>query len=255
MIAEAVAEELGYRCIDRDTIVEKAAKRGVSAHELKNALEKPPAFLDRFGHKRYVYLAVIQAALVEEVRYGQTVYHGHAGHLLLRGGGPVLRVRIIAPMEARIAMAQQRLGLDRKEVAAYIEKVDNERRKWTRFLYGVEWEDPTLYDVVINIEHVDVDNACGIICKTVQGQKCFEFDQQCQFAMDDLVIAARVKADIALNPGTRELELDITAERGEVRIRGRLTSIHQVGEIERIAMAVEGVSSVNLEEVRSMVPA
>ncbi|MCL5746360.1 MAG: cytidylate kinase-like family protein, partial [Acidobacteria bacterium] len=54
-IAEDVAEQLGYRCIDRDAVVERAAASGAPVGELVEALEKPPALLDRFTHKRYLY--------------------------------------------------------------------------------------------------------------------------------------------------------------------------------------------------------
>jgi hypothetical protein len=62
------------------------------------------SFLERYRHKKYIYLALIQAALAEEVRTGKVVYHGNAGHLLLPGGTPVLRTRIIAPLEFRVTM-------------------------------------------------------------------------------------------------------------------------------------------------------
>ena len=105
-LAECLARRLGYRCIDRDVIVERAAAYGVSQEALRGALEKPPSFLDRFQHKKYLYLALFQAALTEEVRTGKAIYHGLAGHLLLKGGHPILRTRIIAPMESRILTAE-----------------------------------------------------------------------------------------------------------------------------------------------------
>ena len=141
MLAECLAARLGYRCIERDVIVERAAASvsGVTQNELREALEKPPGFLDRFKHKRYLYLALIQAALIEEVRTGKAVYHGLAGHLLLKGGPHLLRTRIIAPMSFRIDMVQERLRYSRSEAIAYIDKMDDQRRKWTQFLYGVDW--------------------------------------------------------------------------------------------------------------------
>ncbi len=105
-LAECLAVKLGYRCIGRETIVERAAAGGVSHDELLAALLKPPGFLERFGHKRYQYLTVFQAALAEEVRDGNVVYHGNAGHLMLKGAPPVLRIRIIAPIEMRLATAR-----------------------------------------------------------------------------------------------------------------------------------------------------
>src|SRR5208337_2085370 len=83
MLAECLSQKLGYSCIDRDVLAEKAATARVSQHDIRAALEAPPAFPGRFNHKRYLYLALVQAALTDEVRSGEAVYHGLAGHLLL----------------------------------------------------------------------------------------------------------------------------------------------------------------------------
>ena len=256
MLAENLAEELHYRCIDRDVVVERAiASSNISQRELQAALDKPPKLLERLRHKRYTYLAVTQAALAEEVCDGRVVYHGNAGHLLLKGGGPVFRVRITAPMEFRITMAQQRLALGRQEVIEYITKVDEERKKWTAYLYGVDWTDPTLYDMVINLEYIDLEAACDMVAGAVKRQKCFQFDDRCRAAMQDLARASRVRANIALNPPTHGLELEITAVGGELRISGKIASVDQIEEIVRIARQVEGVEQVNLEELAPATPA
>ena len=252
MLAECLAVTLGFRCIDRDTIVERAAAFGVSQEELMDALLKPPTFLDRFGHKKYIYLTLIQAALAEEVRDGKAVYHGNAGHLLLRGGPHVLRVRVIAPLELRITMAQERLKFSRAETIAYIEKVDQDRTKWTHYLYGVDWGDPSLYDVVLNLEHISISEACDVLCTMVR-QKCFEFTPEYQAAMDDLVLASRVRAKLALNSPTSDLEVEVAACGGLVSIRGRLSSPEQLKEVERVASAVPGVTALNLDGLGSKV--
>ncbi len=148
-LAERLSKRLGYRCINRDMLVRKAATSRVSEHDLRAALELPPAFPGRFNHTRYVYLALIQAALTEEVRSGCAVYHGLAGHLLLKGAPGLLRLRIIAPMEYRIRMAQERLNLIRSEAITHIKAVDRDRRRWTQFLYGLNWGEPSLYDFLI----------------------------------------------------------------------------------------------------------
>ena len=150
MLAECLSARLGYRSIGRDLIVEKAAVSGISQDVLLKALQKPPSFLERLHHSKYIYLALIQAALSEEVRTGSVVYHGNAGHLLLKGA-PVLRTRIIAPMKFRVEMAQERLNLTAAQAIEHIQRMDNERRKWTQYIYGVDWTDPSLYDIVLNL--------------------------------------------------------------------------------------------------------
>lgn len=249
-LAECLAGSLGFRCIDRDVIVERAAAHGVSQDELREALDKPPRLLERLNHKKYVYLALIQAALTEEVRTGRAVYHGNAGHLLLRGGPHILRTRIIAPLDSRVRVAQERLKLTRAEALAYIQRMDNNRSKWTRYLYGVDWGDPSLYDLVVNLECMGIPDACQTIAAAVR-QRCFEFTPECQAALEDLALASRARAILALEPATADLELEVTARRSVVSIAGRLSYSQQAEEVTRIARRIPGVTELNLDGLRN----
>lgn len=246
MLAECLSRRLGYRCIDRDVLVERAAAQRVSQQELRTALEEPPTVPGRFNHKRYIYLALIQAALMEEVRTGQAIYHGLAGHLLLRGAPGLLRLRIIAPMDFRIRMAQDRLKLGRTEAVAHIEKMDRDRRQWTQFLYGVDWGDPSLYHLVINLEDISIDQTCLVVISMLEQRGGFEFSPECQAAMNDLALASRVRAELALNPFTSNLEVEVVASGGSVSIRGEL--FEQLEEVQRVVCAVPGVMGLAIDE-------
>jgi len=249
LIAEQLSQVLSYRLIDREVIVEKAAASGVSHNELRDAMDKPPTFLERFRHRKYLYLALMQAALAEEVRSGRAIYQGNAGHLLLKGGGPVFRVRIIAPMEFRVRMAQERLKFRRDEAIDFIKGTDDGRRKWTQYLYGVDWTDASLYDVVINLEKIGVEHAADAVASMIQNQTCFHFDEECQGLMNDLAVASRVKAELALNGPTSHLEFEVTAKKGRVSIAGRVPDVNLLGEIQRVASGVPGVEEVVLDEI------
>jgi cytidylate kinase len=244
-LAECLSRRLGFRCIDRDVIVQRAAEYGASEIQLKDALEKPPGFLERFKHQRYRYLTLFQAALAEEVRTGRAIYHGLAGHLLLKGGHPILRTRIIAPLEVRVQMLQERLNYSRSRAIAYIQEVDDSRRKWTRFLYGVDWGDAALYDVVLNLEHITIEEACRIIASIVV-DRCYEFTPECQQRMDDLAVSSRVRAALVIDAATADLEVEVVAHNGAVSVRGEVAAIAQVDEVRRVASGTTGVTSLDL---------
>jgi cytidylate kinase len=197
MLAECLAAALGYRCLSREAVAAKAAAAPcVSIEQLLDALSKPPGFLERFRHERYQFIVLFQAALAEEVKTGKVVYHCNAGHLMLQGVSPLLKVRVIAPLEKRVVMVQERLKLSPSEAVAHIYKVDAERKSWTRFLYGVNWEDPALYDLVVNLGSMNVPEACEIVVAAAR-QKCFEFVGDWQTQLEDLVIASRVRINLA----------------------------------------------------------
>ena len=248
-LAECLGAALGFRCLDRETVAERAAASGIAQEEVLGALLKPPSFLERFQHKRYQYLALFQAALAEEVRAGKVIYHGNAGHLMLKGVTPVLKVRVIAPLEKRLAMLQERLKMGRSEAQAYIQKVDEDRRNWTRFLYGVDWEDPSLYDLVVNIDVLTISDACEIVATAARKQKCFSFVGPCQGEMKDLAIGSRVRANLAMNPPTSHLEFEVICREGRVGVRGKISSPDELEEVRRVANAVQGVTGLDLDGV------
>ena len=104
-LAKRVAERLGYQCLSRETNLEAAAKEyGVPAEDLVAAMEKRPPFWQRVLGERTAHLTFVRAALCEQARADNLVYHGLVGHLLLPGIAHVMRVRVIADMDYRIKL-------------------------------------------------------------------------------------------------------------------------------------------------------
>jgi cytidylate kinase len=244
LLAEELAKILGYRCINREAVVEKAAAAHVSPSDLRAALYNAPKFWERLENKKYLYLTLIKAALAEEVRAGKVVYHGHAGHLLL-SGCPILRVRMIAPLEYRISQARERQKLSRDQAIAHIHGMDEERKKWARYLYGIDWEDPSLYDLVVNLDHIDGKEASEMIADVAKRPRWSELDARCQAVLDDFARASCITASIVTNPKTEGLELEVECEGGAVQVSGKLFETGRIEEVKRIAMQVPGVISVD----------
>lgn len=145
-------------------------------------------------------------------------------------------------------MVRERLNYSKREALAYIEKVDEQRRRWTSFLYGVDWGDPLLYDLVIHLEHMSLETACDIISATVR-ERCFELTPGCRRALEGLALASKVKATLAIAPPTEGLELEATADNGVVKLKGRLARADQLSEVREIAMGVAGVIDLDLDRL------
>jgi hypothetical protein len=185
---------------------------------------------------------------MEEVRRGNAIYAGLAGHLLLGKGQHVLRTRIIAPMVFRVAMAENRRQLSRKEAITYIERTDADRQKWTRFLYGVDWTDASLYDLVLNLEQMTLVDACNAICVLAESA-CFQTTPETQADLDNLALASCVKAHLAMNADTADLAFEVTAEAGSVAVKGAIDSPDHAKKIRRFVESIPGVHSVSLKEL------
>jgi len=247
-LAKRVAERLGYPCLSRETNLEAAAKTyGVPAADLVAAMEKRPPFWQRVLGERTTHLMFVRATLCEHAQADNLVFHGLVGHLLLPGISHVIRVRVIADMDYRIKAARAQQGLRHAEALAYIEKVNQERRQWIRFLFDVEWDDSNLYDVVLNLSRMSLGMACEIVTRLTE-QDELKPTPESRRAMANLTLASRVSAKLAMDPRTRDVDLKVVAEDGIVTITGETRSLAVDEAIDLVARQVDGVT-----EVRSRV--
>jgi cytidylate kinase len=247
-LAERVAEKLGYHCISREEVVAEAARQyGVKEKKLYEVLMKKPGVLERVvGNttERFRYLACVRAALCKEAHADNIVYHGNAGHMLLNGVNHLIRVRVIAGMEFRTAAVMERFHLSREQALELIHKTDEERSIWTMFLYHVDWKAPSLYDLTINLNHIDFNGACDIVCH-MAGMKKYQTTPETQKAMDDLVLSSNVKAKIALHKEISDGNISIEADGSTITIFGTVGSIFDADRVRMIAREVSGVEEIN----------
>ena len=243
-VAKGVAKELGLPCLSREeALVQAAQECGILESELVRALNQPPHFWQQVPGKRLAYMKCVTAVLLDRARQGNLVYHGHVGHLLLSAIPHVLRVRVIADMESRIRSAMARVTLKREAAIAHIHHVDEDRARWARFLYGVDWQEPTQYHLILNLGQLSVASACGTIACMAEMEE-FRPSAEGLRQLEDLRIGCKVWAALARNPDTRSAAIQVTAHEGEVVISGTVPSAAFLETITKIATQVEGVTSV-----------
>lgn len=246
-LAEYVADRLGYPCLSREeTVRQVVEKYGISEKELTEAMNEPPPFWQQVHGKRIAYIKVFSAVLMEQITGENLVYHGHVAHLMLGPVAHALRVRVIANMEFRIRGAMVRKNLSREEAIAFIGKIDKQRDKWTRFLYGVEWTDASLYDVLFNLEHMGIDTA-GEAIVYMAAMEAFKPTPQSQKALDDLILGSRVWSALAMNNRAMITNITVRADAGKVTISGGASSTKAINVIAAVAQSVEGVKEVKTD--------
>jgi cytidylate kinase len=243
-VAEKVAIVLGYECISREILLEASEHFNIPEIKLERALHDAPSILQRFTYGKERYLAYITAALLERVHQDNVVYHGLAGQFMLQGVSHVLKVRILADIEDRLNLEMEREHLSREKALARLEKDDQERRQWSLHLFGVDTWNPSLYDLVLHIHKLHVDDAAAIICDTAR-LKHFKTTPQSQRVLDNLLLAAQVKARLVHSyPMVRT-----SASDGVVTVDARfnLTEEPQLADkITEAAQQVPGVKEVRL---------
>ncbi len=193
-IAEMVADKLGYRCLARDVIIKASKDYNIPEIKLHQALEDAPSFFERFTQEKTIYIPYIQAALIDHFLADNIVYHGLAGHFFVKDIPHVIKVRILSDMEYRIKYVMERDKITRDQTIDLIDKVDSSRKKWGQHLYGINLEDPSQYDIVINIEKLSLEVAVDIICRMTTWEP-FQTTPESQKEIENLASSIKARAE------------------------------------------------------------
>lgn len=215
--AEDLASRLGCACVGREDLLERATEAGIAAGKLELACLKARGLNERMMLEREHYQAFVTAYLAQRALGGPLVYHGRTGHLLLQRVSHVLRLRVVADMEDRIAAVEQRFGMDRGKARRYIEQVEEDRRRWARYFYNVDWNASSGYDFTINLEHTSPQNASSAFCAVAQLPE-FQETPASRKTLEDLLLANRCRVALANDDRTYFAGFRVSAEAGAVSV-------------------------------------
>lgn len=237
-VAEKVAQELGYEIVSREILLKASEEFNVPEIRLTRAIHDAPSILDRLSRKKERYIAYIRAALLKYFCQDNIVYHGLAGHFFVKNIPHVLKVRIIADMKDRVKTEMEREGVSEAEALHVLKKDDEERKKWSQHLYGIDTRDPSLYDLVLHIHKLTVDDAVDIVCQTVN-LEYFQVTLESEKALNDLALSAAVKAALI----DVDYSAKVTVTEGSVSIKATGTP-YQYRKSDNIKNIVENIPGV-----------
>lgn len=162
-IAKTVAERLGFRMVWREVINQAAVRAGVPEMALAmidelNLLGVRPSL-----EARRSYLQAVSQLMIELAAQGRVVIVGRAGQVILRGRADVFHVRVMAPKGLRAERLARSKGISIEAAQAQVEASDRSRFNYLRRYHHVDWENPELYDLVVNTERLSRSSAAALI--------------------------------------------------------------------------------------------
>ena len=246
-VAEKLAAKLNYECVSRDILLEACAEFNIPEIKLIRALHDAPSVLERFKNGKERYLSYHRYALLKHVKKDNVIYHGLAGQYILKDIPHVLKVRIIADIDDRVREEMKRENISAEKALYILKKDDEERRKWGLQVYGTDTWDSRLYDMVLRINTLTVDDAVQILYETVQ-KPIFQLTPESQETLGNMEKAAKIHAMLV------DLSL-----RNKVAVGNGTAYINNVGEdlksdsslresIEKQILEVDGITSIKIAE-------
>jgi len=250
-VAENVAQKLGYECIARDVLLEASKEFNVDELKLDHALRDAPSFFSRLSYGKERYVAYIRAALLEHLKRDNVVYCGLAGQFFVRDVSHALKVRIISDVEKRVRLVMERDGISERAAISLIKRIDKERKEWSEQVYGVDNTDPSLYDMVLQIQKLTVDGAVDIICRAARLQHLQATDESRRM-LEDAALAAAVKAILV----EAHPDAEVASQDGVVYISAKTTETEELRmeeEVRKLARNIPGVKDIKIQ-LHSFIP-
>lgn len=94
---------------------------------------------------------------------GNVILVGRGANVILGHRPGAFHVRLVASLESRVAHIAELRGSSRKAALAYVEAEDKARRRFIRRYFQVDVTDPLLYNLVINVDRVPIDEAARVV--------------------------------------------------------------------------------------------
>jgi len=117
------------------------------------------------GFSRNDYFHRLTETVLSLARQGPGVFLGRGVHLILpRNRG--FRVRLVAPVEQRVAYLAKSLGLSIEDARTEMVRTEENRATFLLNHFRVPTDDATLHDLTINMERFSLDQAVSLILTT-----------------------------------------------------------------------------------------
>lgn len=155
-----LSEALGLEAVVFGKIFrELAAERNLTLGQLGAIAEEDPS-IDRMIDSRILEIARSHPDVILESRL--------SAYMLTRNGIPAFRILLEASPDVRMARVGLREGETLEEATA--KTVDRQRSEAKRYMkyYGIDIEDRSVYDLILNTDHMTPDEVMDTILEKVR---------------------------------------------------------------------------------------
>ncbi|MDX2316060.1 MAG: cytidylate kinase-like family protein [Gammaproteobacteria bacterium] len=207
-VARGLSDTLGLNLVYRKLVEHHVADRlRVPNSAVHRYLEGSANLLERWRMDKKGIRRCTAEELFELAERGNVLIRGWGAAQLLRGVPHVACIRICAPMEYRVRRLMGRTELmDEFSALKQIKSNDAAHARVVRNLFGLEWENSHLYDLVINGERTSTDEAVALVRHLVK-QSSFQETEQTRSKLAELRERARLRFSIRRTLDTHEENL------------------------------------------------
>lgn len=181
-VAKGVADRLGFAFIGDKLVAEVAKQLNISKHEAETFLKPGSSsvlrYLDRYT------CSIVQKVvdrehgclddstyyektrkLVEDIYKNEnTVILGWGAQCILQKKPDTFHVLLKKDHEKKVSETMETLNCSRKNAEQQIRNDEEEKKAYIKKYFNADWEDPSLYNLILDMENYTTDSAVDLIC-------------------------------------------------------------------------------------------
>jgi cytidylate kinase len=187
-LARLVGERLNWPVLDDEVACRCAKRLNIDTAAVERLREHSPTLLARLSAALLVSPpeapaidtsnlmridAIAEAALESITEAAQSlplIVVGFGTQCIFANRANTLHVRLVAPLESRVARLRARYGWDASVAAAKARRMDDDRRRYVQRYFHRDVLDPLLYDVQINTGRTSIEEAATVVERLVRGE-------------------------------------------------------------------------------------
>ena len=244
-VAEGVADKLGlpllhYELIDH--LSDRSRVRRSHVVRLLDARDDPSDPLTA-DHTLPAILSAVEILELATLPEG-CLLRGWGATALLADVSHLVRVRVTAPMEARVKNLAKKFP--RASVDTLREEIklsDEAHAAIMKRHFNADYQDAANYHLVLDTKKTTVAKCIDRIV-TLAREPRFAPTAASVRKLESLMTEAHVKALLKLHPPTRALTVDVAADGRNVRLGGRVATVELKARCELVAWRVPGIQGV-----------
>jgi cytidylate kinase len=219
-VALGVCEALGLEMVRHEVGDHIAGKMQVKKSLIRRLREGKAGAFERWTADEKSISIFTAEEIYDLAVKGNVLVRGWGATMLLHPVAHVPCVRVCAPMELRVQRLMKRLETDDEKLARHEISVDDHARA-SRMSehFGVQWGDPTLYDLTLNTERIPIATGVDMVVGLARSAPFQETPESRQH-LADLALRSRARAALKSNPDTAGIDVAIEAKDGRLILRG-----------------------------------
>ena len=225
-LGQYLVEKLGCKLLSRENIIDKLAEYGWVEEKLDKVRQKQLGILQRMNLEWIHYVVCLRAVLSREAQDEALVYHGSNGQAALHGFPHILSIKVTTDMKYRIRAVMERneYAIDQKQAIEIINRIDERRERWVKFLYQTHGNDASALDMIIDLSRKSIPEAYEMINATVSLPQ-FQPTPESKKTIENLARSAQLRAKIAMETDIIDDDIEVEINDGVLNVKGVVHSL------------------------------